>query len=75
MTESLESILKTLLELGDCGGQAMLMWSVIAGVGTLVLAKLANRGVKMFLVNLVSDGDIWSSSPQIPLKIYWRSSP
>jgi len=70
MTESLESILRTLLELGDCGGHAMLMWSVMAGVGTLVFAKLANRGVKIFLVNFVSEGDIWSSSPQIPLKMY-----
>lgn len=74
--ESLESILSTLEPSpGARGGQATLMWSVIAGVGTLVLAKLAKRGVKMFLVNFVSLGDICRSSPQIPLKIYWRSSP
>ena len=70
MTESLVSILRTLVVAGDSGGQAVVMWSVMAGVGTLVLAKLASSGVKMFLVNLVSDGDICSSSPQIPVKMY-----
>ena len=71
MRESLESILSTLEPSpGARGGQATLMWSVIAGVGTLVFAKFANSGVKMFLVNFVSLGDICRSSPQIPLKIY-----
>ena len=75
MTDSLLSILKTLGDDGDRGGQAVVMWSDRAGVGTLVLAKFVNKGAKMFLVNLVSDGDICSSSPQMPLKMYWRSSP
>ena len=56
--------------LGDSGGQAVVMCSDKEGVGTLVLAKLVNSGVKMFLVNLVSDGDMLSSSPQMPLKMY-----
>ena len=40
------------------------------GLSYLVFAKLARSGVKIFLVNLVSEGDICSSSPQMPLKMY-----
>ena len=70
MTESLESILSMLCVEGERGGQAVVMCSDKEGVGTLVLAKLVNSGVNTFLVNLESDGDMLSSSPQIPLKIY-----
>ena len=68
MTDSLLSILKTLGDDGDRGGQAVVMWSDRVGVGTLVLAKFVNKGAKTFLVNFVSVGDMLKSSPQMSEK-------